>query len=49
MTPPGEGLGSGIWPEKSIPGQGCQVKNGPNLTMKFGLAENKGKNSAFML
>ena len=31
MTPPGEGLGFCILPEKSISGQGCQVKNGPNF------------------
>ena len=32
MTPPSEGLGSGIWPKKSSSGQDCQVKNGgPNF------------------
>ena len=35
MTPPGEGLGFGILPEKSISGQGCQVKNGPNFNYEI--------------
>ena len=36
MTPVGEGLGVVIWPEKSIPDQGCRSKMAQILTMKFG-------------
>ena len=31
MTPSAEGLRSGIWPEKAISGQGCQVLNFPEF------------------